>query len=156
MENCTSAHVRLILRDDRRLTAEIKTTPYGHLSRSFHLFLPHSCLSVSFLLSLTPFFTWWSVSPLPSLPFSRLLSCNSAEHPCSATLAVRSQWGVFSKVINHLNQSSATDKVMCHRIIHTVGGKLRSNTPALCVCVFLSSFKAAEPHQPELDNFHSV
>lgn len=120
VENCTSAHVRLILRDDRRLTAEIKTTPRIRLSRSFHLFQP-LILSFCFLLSFPHFSSLLGglSNPPPFPPLSRLITQHNihAQPPSP----VCSHQGVFPKAVNHVL------KTRC------IGGK----TLVYCVCMWV-------------------
>lgn len=118
VENCASAHVRLILWDDRGLTAQIKTTP----CTVFQIFPSLIVLFPSLFPSLL-FSPWWSLPPLP-LP-SPVLSRNSAQRLCLAPFACAFTAGCALQS----NQSFAKDE-------KCTGGKLRSNSPQLRVCFF--------------------
>lgn len=101
-------------------------------------------------------------SLFPSLSFfllvglilpSPYLCCphNPARHPFPVTSACVFTVGCALQS----NRSSVEDEVSSLSCItHTVGGESISNSLSLCVC-FLS-FNAAEPQQPELDNFLAV
>lgn len=130
VENYTSAHVSLTLRDDRRLTAEIKTTPLSRLSRSSHIFQSPSCL-FCFLLSFPR-----SSSP-PQWSFF-LPSRSSTQRPCPGHLCLC----VHDQGVGL--QSDHPLKTRC------IGGKLSETLPHHV------SLNAAQAHRPELDSFLSV
>lgn len=134
VENCASAHVRLILWDDRGLTAQIKTTP----CTVFQIFPSLIVLLPSLFPSLL-FSPWWSLPPLP-LP-SPVLSRNSTQHPCLDPFACVFTAGCALQS----NQSFAKDQ----------NAKAESSDQTLpnYVRVFSVFSYVAESHQPQPDNF---